>query len=359
MRLTRSGSRPAARDYRLVGLAGSPHDPAAESIHRRGRTGDRRGGGSAGSRLLRRRPASHARNGSGPTCPGPGTATCLIPGLLPEIPAYTVKVNAKFPASSPALRGVVCLHDLNTGELLALADSASVTAWRTGLSAALATHVLADPTARTLGFVGAGAQARMVAAGLRTLRSFDQTVATDLNPSRAADLADVVVDDARAVAARCDVVILATWSRVPLLHAEDIPTGTHLTTLGADEPGKIELGGRRAAAQPCRCRRRRTRRLSVAGPRPRDRVQAGRRPAGQPGCPRAAPGSRRGCPRRGARRVAARAGRGVWLARVDRDVLGGLRPEAARLGEALNCAAAAAADHPAGPGSPPASRPGR
>ena len=173
--------------------------------------------------------------------PGPGTATCLIPGLLPDIPAYTVKVNAKFPASSPALRGVVCLHDINTGDLLALADSASVTAWRTGLSAALGTHVLADPAARTLGFVGAGAQARMVATGLRTLRSFDQTVATDLDRRRAADLADVVVDDARAVAARCDIVILATWSRVPLLHAEDIATVTHLTTLGADEPGKIEL----------------------------------------------------------------------------------------------------------------------
>jgi ornithine cyclodeaminase len=173
--------------------------------------------------------------------PGPGTATCLIPGLLPEVPAYTVKVNAKFPASFPALRGVVCLHDLNTGELLALADSASVTAWRTGLSAALGTHALADPTARTLGFVGASTQARMVAAGLRTLRSFDQTVATDLDRRRAADLADVVVDDARAVAARCDVVILATWSRVPLLHAADITSVKHLTTLGADEPGKIEL----------------------------------------------------------------------------------------------------------------------
>ena len=81
----------------------------------------------------------------------------------------------------------------------------------------------------------------MVATGLRTLRSFDETVATDLDRRRAADLADVVVDDARAVAARCDIVILATWSRVPLLHAEDIATVTHLTTLGADEPGKIEL----------------------------------------------------------------------------------------------------------------------
>jgi ornithine cyclodeaminase/alanine dehydrogenase-like protein (mu-crystallin family) len=173
--------------------------------------------------------------------PAPGTATALLPGLIDGVPAYTVKVNAKFPASSPALRGVVCLHDINTGDLLALADSASVTAWRTGLSAALGTHVLADPAARALGFVGAGAQARMVATGLRTLRSFDETVATDLDRRRAADLADVVVDDARAVAVRCDIVILATWSRVPLLHAEDIATVTHLTTLGGDEPGKIEL----------------------------------------------------------------------------------------------------------------------
>jgi hypothetical protein len=38
--------------------------------------------------------------------PGPGTATCLMPGLLPGIPAYTVKVNAKFPDATPALRGV-------------------------------------------------------------------------------------------------------------------------------------------------------------------------------------------------------------------------------------------------------------
>jgi ornithine cyclodeaminase/alanine dehydrogenase-like protein (mu-crystallin family) len=174
--------------------------------------------------------------------PGPGTATCLIPGLLPGVPAYTVKVNAKFPASTPALRGVVCLHDVETGELLALADSAAVTAWRTGLSAALGTHVLADPAASSVGFVGAGAQARVVAAGLRALRSFPVTVATDPDRTRARDLADVVVDDARAVAARCDVVVLATWSRAPLLHVEDILTVGHLTTLGADEPGKIELG---------------------------------------------------------------------------------------------------------------------
>jgi alanine dehydrogenase len=39
--------------------------------------------------------------------PGPGTATALIPGLADGVPAYSVKVNAKFPQSQPALRGVV------------------------------------------------------------------------------------------------------------------------------------------------------------------------------------------------------------------------------------------------------------
>lgn len=75
--------------------------------------------------------------------PGPGTATALIPGLVDGIPAYTVQVHAKFPSSRPALRGVVCLHDLQSGDLLAVLDSATVTAWRTGLAAALGTDILA------------------------------------------------------------------------------------------------------------------------------------------------------------------------------------------------------------------------
>ena len=50
--------------------------------------------------------------------PGGATATALLPGLLAGIPAYTAKLNAKFPAATPALRGVVCLHGLEDGRLL-------------------------------------------------------------------------------------------------------------------------------------------------------------------------------------------------------------------------------------------------
>ncbi|MFF3732339.1 ornithine cyclodeaminase family protein [Streptomyces sp. NPDC002476] len=180
--------------------------------------------------------------------PFPGTATALMPGLLPGIDAYTVKVNAKFPGARPALRGVICLHSGRDGELLALLDSATVTAWRTGLAAALGTHVLAapDPAGEAvLGVVGAGAQAEIVVRGVRSLRAFRDLVVHDTAPERAAGFAGRhrgrVVGSAAEVAAAADVVLLATWSRTPLLSLADTRPGQHFTTLGADEPGKQEL----------------------------------------------------------------------------------------------------------------------
>ncbi|MEV4284447.1 ornithine cyclodeaminase family protein [Nonomuraea bangladeshensis] len=184
--------------------------------------------------------------------PFPGTATALLPGLLPGAEAYTVKVNAKFPAASPALRGVICLHGGADGELLALLDSATITAWRTGLAAALGTHALAGES-DVVGVVGAGAQADLVVTGLRLLRPVNDLVVHDLSPERAAAFAarhggrvagsagGSVVDSAAEVAARAGIVVLATWSRTPLLDLADVRPGQHLTTLGVDEPGKQEL----------------------------------------------------------------------------------------------------------------------
>ncbi|AXQ54106.1 ornithine cyclodeaminase family protein [Streptomyces koyangensis] len=183
--------------------------------------------------------------------PFPGTATALLPGLLPGVQAYTVKVNAKFPGARPArpaLRGVVCLFGGADGALLALLDSATVTAWRTGLAAALGTHLLASPGpagGAAAGVIGAGAQADLIVRGLRALRPCGELLVHDVDPERAASFAarhgGRVVATPEAVAAEADLVLLATWSRTPLLHLADTRPGQHLTTLGADEPGKREL----------------------------------------------------------------------------------------------------------------------
>ncbi|MEV0640744.1 NAD(P)-binding domain-containing protein [Streptomyces sp. NPDC050619] len=183
--------------------------------------------------------------------PFPGTATALIPGLLPGIEAYTVKVNAKFPGARPALRGVICLHSGRDGELLALLDSATVTAWRTGLAAALGTQVLAGP-GTVLGVIGAGAQAELMVRGLGVLRQHRALVVHDTDGDRAAAFAarhgGRAVASPTEVAAAADIVLLATWSRAPLLSLADTREGQHFTSLGADEPGKRELAADLLAA---------------------------------------------------------------------------------------------------------------
>lgn len=177
--------------------------------------------------------------------PFPGTATALIPGLLPGVEAYTVKVNAKFPGARPALRGVICLHGGTDGELLALLDSATVTAWRTGLAAALGTALLAPAGHGVLGVIGAGAQAELTLRGLAIERPPGRLVVHDTDSGRAAAFAarhgGRVLDSAGAVAGAADTVLLATWSRAPLLTLADTRAGQHFTSLGTDEPGKREL----------------------------------------------------------------------------------------------------------------------
>jgi ornithine cyclodeaminase len=178
--------------------------------------------------------------------PFPGTATALLPGLLPGIEAYTVKVNAKFPDARPALRGVLCLHSGANGELLALLDSATVTAWRTGLAAALGTHALAGAAeGAVVGVVGAGAQAELLVRGLGALRSYGELLVHDTDLDRATEFAarhgGRVLGSPKEIAAAADIVLLATWSRTPLLSLADTRAGQHLTSLGADEPGKREL----------------------------------------------------------------------------------------------------------------------
>lgn len=90
--------------------------------------------------------------------PGPGTATVLWPGSVPGIPAYSVKVHAKFPGQQPALQGVLLLHDSGTGRLLAVMDSTWLTAVRTAWASVLAAQMLARPDARQVAVIGAGVQ---------------------------------------------------------------------------------------------------------------------------------------------------------------------------------------------------------
>jgi ornithine cyclodeaminase/alanine dehydrogenase-like protein (mu-crystallin family) len=174
----------------------------------------------------------------------------LAPGLVPGIPAYSVKVHAKFPGGDPAIQGVLILHDLETGALLAILESSHLTALRTGLAGALGADVLALPDARCVAIIGAGAQARYQLAALRMVRDiasvhvFDSSLEAAhrfaLDPT-CTGLSVTVTDSVDDALQSAQIVITSTWARQPFLFRRHLRPGLHITTLGPDQPGKCEV----------------------------------------------------------------------------------------------------------------------
>jgi ornithine cyclodeaminase len=172
------------------------------------------------------------------------------PGIIPGIPAYSVKVHAKFPAQQPAITGVLLLHDLQVGRLLAIMESSYLTALRTGLVGALAADVLSRPESRRVAVIGAGAQGRMQLSGLRLVRPISHVHIYDADREAAAAFAaDAVCRGLEVTTCRsaaeaigsADIAVTATWATSPFLFEGDTRPGLHITTLGADQPGKCEL----------------------------------------------------------------------------------------------------------------------
>jgi ornithine cyclodeaminase/alanine dehydrogenase-like protein (mu-crystallin family) len=174
----------------------------------------------------------------------------LAPGLVPGIPAYSVKVHAKFPGSDPAIRGVLVLHDLATGAPLAVMESSYLTALRTGLAGALGCDVLALPAASKVAIIGAGVQGRSQLSALRLVRPIKSVRVLDPSPeARQVFMRDpacegldaVVADSVEDVLDGVDIAITATWERAPFLFYRHLHPGLHITTLGPDQPGKCEV----------------------------------------------------------------------------------------------------------------------
>jgi ornithine cyclodeaminase/alanine dehydrogenase-like protein (mu-crystallin family) len=175
----------------------------------------------------------------------------VFPGVVPGIPAYTVKINAKTPEATPSVRGLISLHDLESGHVLAVMDSVAITAIRTALVGAIAADVLARPSIDTVAVIGAGVQGREQLRALSLVRSFTTVRVYDSLPDRARahvgemgselgvalSVATTVADAVK----NADVIITATWAKTPFLTPALVKPGAHITAVGADEPGKAEL----------------------------------------------------------------------------------------------------------------------
>ncbi|MEW5982664.1 MAG: ornithine cyclodeaminase family protein [Acidobacteriota bacterium] len=172
------------------------------------------------------------------------------------VPFIAVKVASGFydnPSRGlPTGSGMMALFDAATGVPAGLVfDNGYLTDLRTGAAGAVAAEVLACPTIKVVGLIGSGVQARHQAICLYEVRPFVRLVAW--SPDRPGlaqycreigarlEIEAVAADSIEAVCLEADVLVTATPSREPLVRAEWLRPGMHVTAVGSDTPGKREL----------------------------------------------------------------------------------------------------------------------
>ena len=175
--------------------------------------------------------------------------------LVDGVPHVAVKIASGFydnPAKGlPSGSGLMAVFDAATGLPVALLlDNGFLTDIRTGAAGAVAAEVLAPAAIATIGVIGSGLQARHQIRCLRCVRSVSRLIAWSPDRARLDAYVREMRDeglDARAAATpeavcrEADLLVTATPARAPLVRAEWLRPGQHITALGSDSPGKQEL----------------------------------------------------------------------------------------------------------------------
>jgi ectoine utilization protein EutC len=175
---------------------------------------------------------------------------------LKGAPYFVCKVASGFYRNPekglPVGSGLVLVFDATTGIPQAiLLDNGYLTDLRTGAAGAVAAKHLAHESLTKIAMIGAGLEARFQMRALTQVREVPVVFAWSRSPEHAevfskemkAELGlDVrIADSVEDAVRKADLVITATPSRQPLVLADWISPGAHITALGSDGPDKQEL----------------------------------------------------------------------------------------------------------------------
>jgi ectoine utilization protein EutC len=179
--------------------------------------------------------------------------------LIEGFTAFAIKIASGFTANArdglPTAGGMMILLSAETGFPLAvLLDEGYLTDLRTALAGAVAARHLAPPQIETLGIVGTGTQARLQAQALRLVRRYDRVLVHGRTPeavqryvaemSQALQVPVEAAASAEEVVRSSQMVVTTTAAREPLVSADWLHPGLHITAMGSDGVGKQELDPR-------------------------------------------------------------------------------------------------------------------
>lgn len=177
--------------------------------------------------------------------------TAYIPGF----DNFAIKVSPGFfdnpKLGLPSLNGLMIALSSRTGLVEALLlDNGYLTDVRTAAAGAVAARHLAPPVVDTAGVLGTGLQARLQVEAAHLVRPFRRVLVWGRDPAKAEacarDIAtklniEAEVCSAEQAVRRSQLVVTATPSREPLLQADWLHPGLHITAMGSDQSGKNEI----------------------------------------------------------------------------------------------------------------------
>ena len=182
-----------------------------------------------------------------------------MPTFLEDLDTSAVKIvnvhpDNRIKTDLPTVMAVIVLIDPATGAPIAIMGGTAITDMRTGAAGSVAAKYLARSGSKTIGLVGAGAQARTqlmalleVYKNLEEVRVWSRTQETQKNfvtETQQAYENSIQVTPAaniRKAVAEADIVVTTTPSRKPLVTDDMVSVGTHINCIGADAVGKEEL----------------------------------------------------------------------------------------------------------------------
>ncbi len=152
---------------------------------------------------------------------------------------------------APGGRFHVLLYSSRDGSLKAMIEADHLGRMRTGAASGLATKILANQDARTLGVIGGGRQALTQVAAvcavrkIDTVRVFTRTAehrnAFAKEIERKLRVAAEPVTTGEAAIGDADVVITITKSAEPVLRANWLKSGVHINAAGANSASRREV----------------------------------------------------------------------------------------------------------------------
>lgn len=182
---------------------------------------------------------------------GKGIWMRTLTGVLPSGSVMGTKQFC-YPRSRK-VRYMISLFDQESGELEALLDANTITAWRTGATTAVAIDRMAKPGPLAVAMLGSGAEARSHARAVAAVRPVLRMSVFSPNPARREAFGRMVADElhiacraaasAREAIAGADLVVGATRTLdgKPALEGAAIEPGVLVASIGATLPEHLEI----------------------------------------------------------------------------------------------------------------------